>query len=386
MKFSIVLAASAVSGSVVVPRADPSSSPAPNLPMSVFPKFEVISLDQAKQGLDRDIQKLPPKPVANLTYETDPGSAKPKFGVSMMVSPVNKAVTAASKACASAPSYRFEWRQYSDSRRVSLMSAMRCLINRKPSGRFSNAKNRWEDFVQLHQSVMPSVHNNAIFLLWHRYFLWTFEQVLRIECGFDRGFVWWDETKDAGHFAQSDMFTSSNYFGPLPGLNNGQPSCINSGAFAGMITHIGPGNSFTTHCISRGVTEQNTAQCNTNFVNYCLSRAAYADFETCLEYGPHGYGHNGIGGVMQDVWSSPSDPIFWMHHAFIDRVYYTWQLGNANRLSTIDSGVDANGKPLTLDTVLSMGGIAPDVKIRDVLNPLGGVNIGGVNFCYKYSY
>lgn len=285
MKFSIVLAASAVSGSVVVPRADPSSSPAPNLPMSVFPKFEVISLDQAKQGLDRDIQKLPPKPVANLTYETDPGSAKPKFGVSMMVSPVNKAVTAASKACASAPSYRFEWRQYSDSRRVSLMSAMRCLINRKPSGRFSNAKNRWEDFVQLHQSVMPSVHNNAIFLLWHRYFLWTFEQVLRIECGFDRGFVWWDETKDAGHFAQSDMFTSSNYFGPLPGLNNGQPSCINSGAFAGMITHIGPGNSFTTHCISRGVTEQNTAQCNTNFVNYCLSRAAYADFETCLEYG-----------------------------------------------------------------------------------------------------
>lgn len=89
---------------------------------------------------------------------------------------------------------------------------------------------------------------------------------------------------------------------------------------------------------------------------------------------------------MQDVWSSPSDPIFWMHHAFIDRVYYTWQLGNANRLSTIDSGVDANGKPLTLDTVLSMGGIAPDVKIRDVLNPLGGVNIGGVNFCYKYSY
>jgi tyrosinase len=101
---------------------------------------------------------------------------------------------------------------------------------------------------------------------------------------------------------------------------------------------------------------------------------------------PHGYGHNGIGGVMQDVWASPSDPIFWMHHAFVDRVYAAWQLRDPNRLINIDSGVDGSGRPLTLNYMISMGGIAPDVPIGADLNNLGGVNIGGTPFCYKYSY
>lgn len=100
---------------------------------------------------------------------------------------------------------------------------------------------------------------------------------------------------------------------------------------------------------------------------------------------PHGYGHNGIGGVMQDVWSSVGDPVFWLHHAFVDRVYWAWQKANPSRLTTI-SGVDGSGKPLTLDYVISMGGITPDVRIRDILDTMGGVSIGGQPFCYTYSY
>jgi tyrosinase len=157
-------------------------------------------------------------------------------------------------------------------------------MNKRASGMYKQSTNRYEDFVALHQNVMNNVHNNAIFLIWHRYFLWTFEQVLRKECNFDRAFVWWDETKDAGNFASSDIFTSP-YFGALPALKNGNPVCITNGEFGGLSAHIGPGTLETTHCLSRGVTEANTAQCNTNFVSYCQQRAAYADFETCLEYG-----------------------------------------------------------------------------------------------------
>jgi tyrosinase len=50
------------------------------------------------------------------------------------------------------------------------------------------------------------------------------------------------------------------------------------------------------------------------------------------------------------------------------------------------NGVDHNGNPLTLNTVVYMGGVRPDVKISDILNTLGGVSIGGVPFCYKYNY
>jgi tyrosinase len=88
---------------------------------------------------------------------------------------------------------------------------------------------------------------------------------------------------------------------------------------------------------------------------------------------------------MADVYGSPSDPIFWMHHTFIDQSFWTWQGTNSTRLSTID-GIDHNGDPLTLDTVLDMGGIRPNVTIGQIVDTLGGVVIGNETFCYQYNY
>jgi tyrosinase len=49
-----------------------------------------------------------------------------------------------------------------------------------------------------------------------------------------------------------------------------------------------------------------------------------------LEGNPHNMVHNNIGGWMPSA-SSPRDPIFFMHHANIDRIWAVWNsLGNAN--------------------------------------------------------
>jgi tyrosinase len=64
---------------------------------------------------------------------------------------------------------------------------------------------------------MPNIHGNPKFLVWHRYFLWTFEMALRDQCNFWDPLPWWDETLDAGNFHNSDMFTNTAYFGHLPG-------------------------------------------------------------------------------------------------------------------------------------------------------------------------
>jgi tyrosinase len=89
---------------------------------------------------------------------------------------------------------------------------------------------------------------------------------------------------------------------------------------------------------------------------------------------------------MSDVYASPSDPVFWLHHSFVDHSWASWQnLDSGIRTTSID-GTDASGQPLTLDTVLSMGGIRPDVPVSAVVNTLGGVSIGGVPFCFKYDY
>lgn len=108
---------------------------------------------------------------------------------------------------------RIEWDSYSDSDRQAYINAIKCLQSRPASGQFGQSKSRYEDLVALHQTLTPNVHGNAKFLLWHRYYLWTFEDMLRQECGFDRALPWWDETKVAGRFAQSSIFSDQWYGG-----------------------------------------------------------------------------------------------------------------------------------------------------------------------------
>jgi tyrosinase len=356
MRCSILLFAATVVSGVALPKL------APLVDDKDFKTFKPFTLDDIKAGKD----------LIGMEHN------KTHVGIA---SNLATAQTASAASCAANPNMRYEWRQYSTSDRLAFVSAIKCLIGKPPSGKFSPATNRYEDLVRLHQNYMPNIHNNAKFLIWHRYYLWTFEQVLRSECGFNRAFPWWDETKDAGRFGQSDMFTNNAYFGNLPN----QAVCVNSGAFAGMTCHIGPGNSNTAHCLSRKVDESLTSQCNSDFVNYCNSRTSYADMESCTEGGPHAYGHNGIGSVMSDVSASPSDPIFWMHHTFVDHSFRIWQNADGNRVNTVN-GVNAQGQPLTMDTIVSVGGIRPDVRVRDIMNTMGGTVIGGVPFCYRYNY
>jgi len=346
-----------------------------NLPASAFPHFETQTLQEAKEGKD----------LINKTHTEDNDLDDPNSGKFGAIHLSTNVQSAAASACASNPNIRVEWRNYRTADRISFISAIKCLMSKPPSGNFPPATNRYEDFVRLHQKYMPNIHGNGNFLVWHRYYLWVFEQSLRRECGFKAAMPWWDVAKDAGNFHSSDMFTDNRYFGHMVAYPDGSPVCIGSGAFSGMTCHIGPGGSNTPHCLSRAVNEQLTSQPSQNYVNICNSRTSYIDMASCSELGPHAYGHNGIGGVMSDVSASPSDPIFWMHHSFVDHSFRIWQNAAASRTSTIN-GADVNGVALSMNYVIAVGGIMPNVKLGDIMNTLGGVVIGGVPFCYRYDY
>jgi tyrosinase len=88
---------------------------------------------------------------------------------------------------------------------------------------------------------------------------------------------------------------------------------------------------------------------------------------------------------MSDVSASPSDPIFWMHHSFIDHNFSIWENADPARLTTIN-GDDHFGNPLTLNTVVTVADIFPDVTIGQIMNTMSGVQIGDHTFCYRYSY
>ncbi|KAI0107424.1 Di-copper centre-containing protein [Hypoxylon sp. NC0597] len=280
------------------------------------------------------------------------------------------------------PNIRFEWRNYSADDRKAFVNAIKCLMDKPSSGNFQGAQSRYEDLVSVHQQLTPNIHQRAVFLPWHRYYVSVFESLMREECGFDRAMPWWDETLDAGKFAQSDIFTDA-YFGPLPAkTSDGQGTCIESGTFANTTLHVGPGSGFQDHCLSRAVDESLTGTVTASFVQDCNSRTSYDDMRGCQELGPHAYGHNGIGAVMAEVQASPGDPVFHLHHLFVDHSFRIWQNADASRTTTINGCADANNPctPITMDYVLTSNGLRPDTTIANVMDTLGGY------LCYRYDY
>lgn len=277
-------------------------------------------------------------------------------------------------ATCSNPRIRPEWHRTDSTYKQKFVNAVKCLL-RNPSKGYPGSTNRYEDFVQVHQQVADNVHNNRKFLVWHRAYLWAFEEALRNECGFTESLPWFDETNWAGRFAASDVF-SSKWFGGIAVGGN----CVKDGQFPNLAAHIGPGKSKQPYCISRNGNADLTKQCNKANVETCRRGQDYQTFALCEEGGVHMYGHNGIGGAMRDFYSSPSDPIFWLHHGMVDRHFRIWQNNDKPSRVNYINGNGPDKKPLTMDTGIFLSGLKPDLKVRDIMNTMGGF------LCYKYDY
>lgn len=122
---------------------------------------------------------------------------------------------------------RVEWGDMPDSDRREFVAAIKCLMVKPPKGS-SNATSRYDELVWVHQQMQPVVHSNGFFLPWHRYFLFTFETMLRNECNYKAPLPWWYEINDAGNYGGSDLFTHQ-YFGSLPEEPNKDPDELDVG-------------------------------------------------------------------------------------------------------------------------------------------------------------
>ncbi|KAJ4338858.1 hypothetical protein N0V95_007928 [Ascochyta clinopodiicola] len=83
---------------------------------------------------------------------------------------------------------------------------------------------------------------------------------------------------------------------------------------------------------------------------------------------------------MKDVYASPADPVFFLHHGFIDRNFRIWQNNGGRQRVTTVGGTDSAGRPLTLDTNVNVYDFRPDVRVGDILDTTGPA------LCYKYNY
>jgi len=61
-----------------------------------------------------------------------------------------------------------------------------------------------------------------------------------------------------------------------------------------------------------------------------VANSTFTVFQTAIEGAVHADVHNAVGGDMATS-SSPTDPLFWLHHANLDRVFAKWQKKHAGQ-------------------------------------------------------
>ncbi len=143
-------------------------------------------------------------------------------------------------------------------------------------------------------------HGTPQFLTWHRAFLFYFERVLQ-------------------QAAQDNTLR-------LPYWDYTDPTQLQLPAQFGQPTLNGKANSlFDPRRRSQTVKLDSNA---TNIDNL-LKKASYNTFRPEIEQQPHGYVHCAVGPdcpypLMGDVPVAGTDPIFWLHHANIDRIFECW--------------------------------------------------------------
>jgi tyrosinase len=78
-------------------------------------------------------------------------------------------------------------RQLPKPQKKSYIDAVLCLTKKNAISGIANALNRFDDHEAVHNNQKPDIHWVGHFILWHRYFLATYEKALRDECGYTGG-------------------------------------------------------------------------------------------------------------------------------------------------------------------------------------------------------
>lgn len=92
---------------------------------------------------------------------------------------------------------------------------------------------------------------------------------------------------------------------------------------------------------------------------------------------------------MSDIAHSPNDPVFFLHHANLDRIWRKWQLNDASNARAVGGGRVQNltsfdewpaGSPpfITASEGLHFSGLTSEPTVGQVLNTTGGL------LCYEY--
>lgn len=193
---------------------------------------------------------------------------------------------------------RLEWQRFiADNSRFQLfhdtVRAMRANTN-------AGSPLSWAFWVNAHVNYCP--HGTPYFLAWHRGYLYHFEQQLRKvlpnNAGASLTLPYWDYYKYPRIPAEfTNAATGNALYVPRQGTN--VYNALSLSPFASSVVNF----------------QRNTSNA----------------FEPMIESAPHNPVHNLIGAEMANM-TSPRDPIFFLHHGNIDRLWHAWVQAGGKRV------------------------------------------------------
>jgi tyrosinase len=165
-------------------------------------------------------------------------------------------------------------------------------------------------------------HGTWFFLLWHRIFIFYFEQIVRaavVQSGgsSDWALPFWDYGAGEQQATIPHAFRQQTVAGnPNPLFVSKRAHGINQGLA------LPPAVTSAAHALSRprftGVAQ---------FGGGVTHVQQFSNSTGQLEQTPHNVVHDAVGGssgLMSDPDQAAADPIFWLHHSNIDRIWAQW--------------------------------------------------------------
>lgn len=195
-----------------------------------------------------------------------------------------------------------------DTQRDALVNA---LLSLKADGKY-------DKYADQHDTYFDTAHGNPFFYPWHRKFLSNLEKELQ-QYDSDIALPYWDSTQQQ---STTELPWTSSFMG-----GTGNPV---SGPFEawGIRRSLGASSSLPS----------------SGDIDDDRNLTPYSDHWSPAE-GTHGPPHNWVGGNMATV-RSPEDPIFFLHHCFVDKWWSDWQNAHPGEDAYQGSGSESPGSAM----------------------------------------
>ncbi|KAJ3565331.1 hypothetical protein NPX13_g7549 [Xylaria arbuscula] len=272
---------------------------------------------------------------------------------------------------------RKAWEDLTAAEKEAYIDADLCLMSTAPIAGVPGAESVWDELQYTHAAQADYIHNVDL-------------------CGYTGPLPYWNEPVDASALSESVILDPETGFG---GDGSGSARCITDGPFVNITLRINQDlEAGDEYCIYRALNDRSFSNAVQTNVDTCLAKSTFNDAWNCIEAKPHSSGHGGVNGLMVDVALSPGDPIFWLHHGYIDKLWWDWEALKVPArltevsLQTIGGNNTARGKSdpawvnyfgdngttTTLNHALTSHGLVPNATIADVMD------IGGDYVCAEF--